>query len=230
MAFIETRNTKPPPGVYRNLNTVVHNTPSDMISGPAFAYLAPNGTHTTNWHGYLQRLVDVSKQTDLQVRDMYNMDYRPRAGSDLIDTGTAFNDDLPDPAYDPAGPVAPYLGPYAGFHTEWPYLGAAPDIGAYEFGDTNYWIPGYKDLKAGMPIPPDGSRSAQVDLDLMWLAGRDALAVGGQDVYLGTDPGALVFQGNQNDNIFNPGPLLPGQTYYWRVDTVTASGTVPGDV
>lgn len=50
-------------------------------------------------------------------------------------------------------------------------------------------------------------------------------------VYFGSDPANLEFQAAQVSNIFTPQQsLVPGQTYYWRVDTVTDEGEVPGDV
>ena len=43
-----------------------------------------------------------------------------------------------------------------------------------------------------------------------------------------TSPG--VFRTNQTNAVFVPGALLPGTTYYWRVDESGASGTVTGQV
>ena len=43
------------------------------------------------------------------------------------------------------------------------YLGAAPDIGAYEFGAASYWIPGQRVAKASWPCDawdPSPSQSA----------------------------------------------------------------------
>ena len=34
-----------------------------------------------------------------------------------------------------------------------------------------YWIPGYQQLFASMPIPPNGTTTAKCNADLMWLAG-----------------------------------------------------------
>jgi hypothetical protein len=60
----------------------------------------------------------------------------------------------------------------------------------------------------------------------MWLGGKDAIS---HDVYFGQTSGSLTFQGNQANNIFAPGALTEEQTYYWRIDTVTAGGTITGD-
>ncbi len=139
-----------------------------------------------------------------ELRDINNFDFRPREGSSLIDRGThkpGFTD---------------------GFN------GSAPDIGAYEYGDDNYWIPGYQANKARTPIPNNGAYNAKIDTDLIWLEGRHGES---SNVYFGSNPSDLKFQGNQINNIFTPKEqLIAGQTYYWRIDTVTEKGTIPGDV
>ena len=63
-------------------------------------------------------------ESEWKYEDVYNFDFRPKAGSSLIDQGKhkpGFTDG---------------------------YIGSAPDIGAYEYGDKNYWIPGYQTKKA----------------------------------------------------------------------------------
>lgn len=106
------------------------------------------------------------------------------------------------------------------------YLGTAPDIGAYEYGCTNYWIPGRKEEKACSPIPPDDATDIPTSLDLIWLEGLNATS---SNIYFGTASGSLTYQANQSTNIYDPGTLSSDITYYWRVDTVTASDTIAGD-
>ena len=99
----------------------------------------------------------------------------------------------------------------------------AVDIGAYEFGDKNYWIPGRQSAAASSPVPPDGSDNIRGDADLMWLPGKYSF---GENVYFGTARKSVYkaqtlskeFRGTQRNNIFTPGPLKKG-TYYWRIDT-----------
>ena len=147
-----------------------------------------------------------------QVCDFSNRDFRPRKGSRLIDTGA----------------IIPRI-------TDG-YLGKAPDIGAYEYGDKNYWIPGYQTKKASKPIPANGAKNAKIDSDLIWLGGYKATL---HDVYFGTDFNAVAkanhdskeYKGRQANNIFNPGELEKGKTYYWRVDAIGKTGkVVTGDV
>ncbi len=187
-----------PPSV-RNANSQTYNNLADSISAARSGYTPLNGYETNNWNGYLH--TSPGDTADNQLRDPLNLDFRPKAISDLIDQGTwvsGINDD---------------------------YGGSAPDIGAYEFGCTNYWIPGYQAVEAGTPIPPNGTPTAKTDADLMWLEGRDALS---HDVYFGTISGGLAFMTNQMNNIFDPGPLVEQQTYYWRIDEVTSTGIVTG--
>jgi len=144
-----------------------------------------------------------------QLRDPANFDFRPRPGSSLIDSGILI-----------AGVTDAVEGV-----TDGP-LGSAPDIGPYEYGDSTYWIPGHQTDKARMPIAPDLSRTVKVNADLIWLQGRDAIA---NHVYFGTDSDDLAFKSRQTNNIYTPGSLDLGQTYYWRIDTETDDGVVTGD-
>jgi hypothetical protein len=157
------------------------------------------GTEDHNFNGMLE-----PEDVKALMRDPANFDFRPIAGSILVDTGQH----VP--------------GITDG------YIGASPDMGAYEYADTNYWIPGRKLETASTPIPPDGTTSAKSDCDLMWLEAIDATSY---NVYFSTDPvlDANDFQGNQLNNIFSPGTLTHGQTYYWRIDAVTPDATITGD-
>lgn len=76
---------------------------------------------------------------------------------------------------------------------------------------------------AQAPQPADGARGVSLPI-LTWTAGEDAVL---HRVYLGTDPNLTEadFQGPRTTvNYWHQGGLAPGQTYYWRVDEVTAGG------
>jgi hypothetical protein len=156
------------------------------------------GTASNNYNGQIQ-----GKSMRLLLRDPDNFDFRPRDDAvELVDQGMVI-----------------------GGITDG-YEGLAPDLGAYEYDDTNYFIGGRQLIKASYPVPPNGSANAMNDLGLMW---RTALDAQSYDIYFGTQPGNLALQGNQVNNIFTPGLLIDGTTYYWRVDTITAAGVVTGD-
>jgi len=85
---------------------------------------------------------------------------------------------------------------------------------------------------AAEPRPGDGATDVPQDATLSWKAGETATA---HDVYFGTSEadvaaasradakGVLVSQA-QAGATFEPGALQLGQTYYWRIDEVDASG------
>lgn len=93
--------------------------------------------------------------------------------------------------------------------------------------------------KAGAPDPPDGAIHPDIWATLRWLAGPTAVS---HDVYIGTDFDAVdnaihdseEFRGNQTLNYIvigfpgfpYPEGLVPGTTYYWRIDEINAEGTV----
>lgn len=83
--------------------------------------------------------------------------------------------------------------------------------------------------KATSPSPANGTTGVNVTTGLSWSAGSGASS---HDVYFGTNPnpGAAEFQGNQLATTFDPGPLLVGVTYTWRIDEVNQYGTTIGDV
>ena len=110
-------------------------------------------------------------------QEMQNYDFRPRKGSQLIDAGVVIvgvNDGtdptvqldeiFPDPVADPDWKTNPLPHNvdllYSGQNR--PYVGEAPDIGAYEYGDTVYWIPGYRYPHPSVPIPGDGAINVPV--------------------------------------------------------------------
>ena len=74
------------------------------------------------------------------------------------------------------------------------------------------------------PTPVNGSINVGVETDLEWSPGAGATS---NDIYFG-DRNPPLFQGNLSSTRFDPGPLAANTTYFWRVDTVNAAGTMPG--
>ena len=79
------------------------------------------------------------------------------------------------------------------------------------------------------PIPADTAVNVPLDQILSWTAG---LRTETYDVYFGTDstPDAGEVQGNQSGVSFDPGTLIAGTTYYWRIDAINDAGTTTGTV
>jgi len=98
-------------------------------------------------------------------------------------------------------------------------------------------------FKAYDPTPADGSLNTGTCVSLGWLPGEDAVS---HDVYFGNsfddvNEGAEdTYCGNRSTLFFiagfpecpYPDGLVPGTTYYWRIDEVQADGTVAdkGDI
>lgn len=185
----------------RNFSTVIRNNIAGMLSGdirrPVKDFPLP-GIASHNWSG-----VEAKRDVRTQLRDPDNLDFRPRRGSELVDAGST----------------------EVGMKLD--YLGKAPDIGPYEYGAENYWIPGRQLDRASRPIPPNGSTTVKADADLMWLGGRRAVR---HRIYFGVGGRDLAFRLEQENNIFDPGPLEPGVSCRWRIDTVTNEGVLKGDV
>ncbi|WP_372845620.1 hypothetical protein [Pontiella sp.] len=152
------------------------------------------------------------------LRDPDNWDFRPRAdAAELVDQGIPVKCSVKGKTIDVT----------AG------YVGKAPDIGAYEFGDEVYWIPGRQLARASMPVPRDGGVDVPLDADLMYLIGLGGVKAG---IYFGESPdrlkGMAVVEAPQNIfNVSDKYRLKKGRTYYWRVDTLLENGSVEeGDV
>jgi hypothetical protein len=183
----------------RNDATITRNNVAGTLSGsrtkPAREFPVP-GIVDHNWSS------DVTgRDIRTQLRDPDHLDFRPRARAELVDKG------------------APLEG-----HT-FSYVGQAPDIGPYEAGVPDYWIPGRQETHASHPIPPHGATRVKRDADLMWLGAYQAQS---HRVYWGQAKTKLRDAGPQTHNIYSPGSLQSNTTYYWRVDAVVADKTVSG--
>lgn len=192
-----------------NHKTITRNNISNKFSGnrtkPRADYPIP-GIVDHNFDG-----VSLGLDVRSQLRDVDNLDFRPKADSMLVDAGAIIKG-----------------------KTNY-YLGKAPDIGPYEFGALDYWIPGYQAEKASKPVPPLASITVKQDADLMWLNAYKALS---HEVYFGQQQSAVEgankkspqYQGVFTHNIFTPKALQLGKTYYWRVDAMRAGKLIKGDV
>ena len=79
-------------------------------------------------------------------------------------------------------------------------------------------------LKAQNPQPEDGAKGVSFLL-LKWVAGEDAVS---HAVYLGTDPNLTQadFQAQTDFEFYwHTEDIIPGETYYWRIDEIQADGT-----
>jgi hypothetical protein len=185
-----------------NSNTVTRNNAVHAISGENASGISPySGITSHNWVGIE---FDPDRVIQEQLVDPDAWDFRPAAGSELVDAGTNV-----------AGVVTNFVG-------------AAPDIGAYEYGDTHYWIPGYQPPEASIPIPGNGSTNQPEGRELIFLPGYKADST---RIYYGTNASSLVLLANvaAANNVIDPrdhGVTPVGNTtYFWRIDSVQRDGT-----
>jgi hypothetical protein len=81
--------------------------------------------------------------------------------------------------------------------------------------------------RAGNPEPADGATDILRDTLLTWSAGEYAA---GHEIYLGTSYDDVnsagvdspLYLGRQTENSYDPGRLVLGQTYFWRIDEVNS--------
>jgi autotransporter-associated beta strand protein len=145
--------------------------------------------------------VGLVTETNLENIGWY--DFRPQAGaSSVLNHGVSFS------------PTT----------TNW--VGIAPDIGAYERGDSIYFIPGQRATNATFPIVPDGAVGVPITRDvLMW---RPAYNAASHTIYFGTMSNALTSYGTVSGetNVFTLPALAANTNYYWRIDAVLTNLTV----
>ena len=85
----------------------------------------------------------------------------------------------------------------------------------------------YIPAQAREPQPADGATSVNIDAQLAWRAGRDAVS---HEVYLGTDAAALALAGTPATASYDPGALNLGTTYYWQINEVQDAESWASDV
>ncbi|MFC1635540.1 LamG domain-containing protein [Planctomycetota bacterium] len=91
----------------------------------------------------------------------------------------------------------------------------------------SFWIP---PTTAYDPVPGDGEAAEPIDVVLSWSPGMNAIMTG---VYFGTDADQVanaVGGPPHMDTTYDPSPLTPETTYYWRVDTFNGATWIKGDV
>ncbi|UCE46613.1 MAG: LamG domain-containing protein, partial [Phycisphaerales bacterium] len=94
----------------------------------------------------------------------------------------------------------------------------------------NVWSFRIRPKNAYDPIPADGGTFADPNVDLSWAAGLKAVM---EAVYFGTDPDEVANAAGAPsvmDATFDPGPLAPDTTHYWRVDTFDGLEWTKGEV
>ena len=155
-----------PPSEYGGTNPTDanHLLESGIWFGRSLGYTLPHRELADPWYQTLILSDSDSVFTDGYYRPddrTQDYDFRPRKGSSLID----------------AGVVIPGINDGQDLQYNWPpsylgqnrrFVGDAPDIGAYEYGDSVYWIPGYRYPHPSFPIPRDNARDVIPDYSVVW--------------------------------------------------------------
>jgi len=169
-------------------------------------------------------------------------DFRPKKGSYLIDSGVVIpgvnNGEDVDNSIVKAKPgygnlenkdlneedctLFNHPNLYSGQNRK--YVGDAPDIGAYEYGDSVYWIPGYRYPHPSVPIPNDGAVDVPIDYSLVWNYPY-------KKDYSNTEATVTVSGPGVNRTVVYKYPynvhfqtFEPGGTYNWSVTVDNVSG------
>jgi len=164
--------------------------------------------------------------TDGNFYGVQSYDFRPKKGSSLIDSGViipGINDGKDKGVPHPEDGIDFNHKPlYSGQKRK--FVGEAPDIGAYEYGDSVYWIPGFRYPHPSVPIPNDGEVEVPIDHSLVWnypykkdySNTKASVKVSGPGVNLTKE---FKYPHNVSFQVFEP-----GGTYNWSVTVDNVSG------
>jgi hypothetical protein len=104
------------------------------------------------------------------------------------------------------------------------YIGSAPDIGAYEYGDSVYWIPGFRYPHPSVPIPYDGAEDVPIDYSLVWNYPYKKDYSNTKATVTVSGPGVNLTKEFQYPNNVFFQAFEPGGTYNWSVTVDNVSG------
>ena len=164
--------------------------------------------------------------SDGKFYGVQSYDFRPKKGSPLIDSGViipGINDGNDKGVPHPEDGIDFNHKPlYPGQKRK--FVGEAPDIGAYEYGDSVYWIPGFRYPHPSVPIPNDGEVEVPIDHSLVWnypykkdySNTKASVKVSGPGVNLTKE---FKYPHNVSFQVFEP-----GGTYNWSVTVDNVSG------
>ena len=152
-----------------------------------------------------------------------NYDFRPRKGSVLIDAGVVIpgiNDGQNDDSSYPLNHPPSYSGQQRAF------VGDAPDIGPYEYGDSVYWIPGFRYSYPSVPIPSDGAVDVSMEYGLAFNYPWKTDYTGTAATVTVSGPGINRTESFQYPNNVLFETFLPGETYNWSVIVDSVSSDI----
>jgi len=156
-----------------------------------------------------QNLLDIHGVGPIKNK-IQNYDFRPKKGSALIDGGIIIPG-INDGQYKVFNHAPLYTSQNRKF------IGEAPDIGPYEYGDSVYWIPGYRYPHPSVPIPSDGATDISLEYGIAfnYPYKKDYNNVSATVTISG--PGVNRTKTFQYPNNVLFETFEPGGTYHWSV-------------
>ena len=164
-----------------------------------------------------EHLMQIFGSDPFELDRIQSYDFRPKKGSVFIDAGKVvegINDGQSEKFYHPST--------YDQQNRK--YIGSAPDIGPYEYGDSVYWIPGYRAAYPSIPIPRDGAKNVSLEYGLAWNYPWKEDYSGISATVSISGPGLNETQSFQYPNNVMFVKLRPGGTYNWRVTVDGVAG------
>ena len=143
-------------------------------------------------------------------KKIQNYDFRPKKGSILIDAGKVI-----EGINDGTDKTLNHKPSFPGQNRK--YVGAAPDVGPYEYGDSVYWIPGYRYPHPSVPIPSNGTVNVPLEYGLAWNYPYKKDYTATHAIVAISGPGLVESKTFKYPNNVMFVKLRPGSTYHWSV-------------
>ena len=187
---------------------------SSVLWSQSFPQLELEDPWLDNRNRHPEELTTIFGSDPFENDRIQSYDFRPRKGSIFIDGGKVIegiNDGQNEKFYHPST--------YDMQNRK--YVGDAPDIGPYEYGDSVYWIPGFRTAYPSIPIPRNGAKNVSLEYGIAWNYPWKEDYSGTSAMVAISGPGLRETQTFQYPNNVMFVKLKPGGTYNW---TVTVDG------
>ena len=195
---------------------------NEGVWSQSFPQLEMENPWIDNKNRSAEQLFTIFGEDPFENDRIQSYDFRPKKGSVFIDNGKiieGINDGQAENFYH--GESFP--------NQNRQFIGEAPDIGPYEYGDSVYWIPGYRYDYPSIPIPRDGAENVPLEYGLAWNYPWAENYNGVSATVTITGPGMNESQTFNYPNNVMFVNLLPNSNYSWSVSVSGISGSSMGN-
>ena len=195
---------------------------NEGVWSQSFPQLEMENPWIDNKNRSAEQLFTIFGEDPFENDRIQSYDFRPKKGSVFIDNGKiieGINDGQAENFYH--GESFP--------NQNRQFIGEAPDIGPYEYGDSVYWIPGYRYDYPSIPIPRDGAENVPLEYGLAWNYPWAENYNGVSATVTITGPRMNESQTFNYPNNVMFVNLLPNSNYSWSVSVSGISGSSIGD-